>query len=106
MAKTAAEKLAELEKQADALKARMQAIKAREKEADRKADTRRKIIVGGLLILEALKKPEAAAKLLRLMDEKVTREVDKRDLEPLVAELRAVAAKAGNGGHASSEPPE
>lgn len=53
MAKTAAEKLAELEKQAEALKARMQAIKAREKEAERKADTRRKVILGGLLLAKA-----------------------------------------------------
>ena len=91
MAKTAAEKLAELEKQAEALRAKMQAIKAREKEAERKADTRRKIIVGGLLIAEALGKPEAAAKLLRLIDAKVTRDVDKKALEPLIAELKAAA---------------
>lgn len=53
MAKTAAEKLAELEKQAEAIKARMQAIKAREKNAERKADTRRKVILGGLLLAKA-----------------------------------------------------
>lgn len=95
MAKTAAEKLAELEKQAAAIKARMQAIKSREQGAERKADTRRKIIVGGLLIAEAMGKPEAAAKLVRLIDAKVTRDVDKTALEPLVAELREVAAKQG-----------
>ena len=95
VAKTAAEKLAELEKQAAAIKARMQAIKSREQGAERKADTRRKIIVGGLLIAEAMGKPEAAAKLVRLIDAKVTRDVDKTALEPLVAELREVAAKQG-----------
>ena len=97
MAKTTAEKLAELEKQAEELRAKMQALKAREKEAERKADARRKIIVGGFVIAEAMSKPEAAAKLLRLIDAKVTRDPDKKAVEPLIAGLKTVVENAGKG---------
>lgn len=68
---------------------------ARLRQRERSKDTRRKIIIGGLLISEALAKPDGAAKLLRLIDLKVTRDVDKADIAPLVAQLREVAAKGG-----------
>lgn len=64
---------------------------ARLRETARKKDTRQKIIVGGLLITEALARPEAAVKLLRLIEGKVSRDVDKADVAPLVEKLRAVA---------------
>ncbi|MDR1409931.1 MAG: hypothetical protein LBJ12_06680 [Oscillospiraceae bacterium] len=48
MAKTDAEKLAEIRQKQSQLKAKEQAIMQRQKQAERKADTRRKIILGGI----------------------------------------------------------
>jgi hypothetical protein len=48
MAKSDEEKLAEIREKQRQLKAREQAILQRSKEAERKADTRRKIILGGI----------------------------------------------------------
>ena len=48
MAKSDKEKLDEIRKKQAQLKVREQAILARQKENDRKADTRRKIIIGGI----------------------------------------------------------
>ena len=48
MAKSDAERLAEIRQKQAQLKAREQAIVARQKESDRRADTRRKIIIGGI----------------------------------------------------------
>lgn len=48
MAKTDEERLAEIRQKQQQLKAREQAILARKKENDRKNDTRRKIILGGI----------------------------------------------------------
>jgi hypothetical protein len=84
MAKTLEQQIAEAEAKLNRLR-----------ERERKKDTRRKIIVGGLLISEALASPAGAQKLLRLIEQKVTRDVDKTDIAPLVDELRAVAAKGG-----------
>ena len=48
MVKSDAERLEEIRQKQAQLKVREQAIVARQKEADRKADTRRKIIIGGI----------------------------------------------------------
>ena len=48
MAKSDEERLAEIRQKQQQLRAREQAIMVRKKEADRKADTRRKIILGGI----------------------------------------------------------
>ena len=50
MAKTTKDKLAELMKKEAELKAQIQAIKARENEEERKRDTRRKILIGGVVL--------------------------------------------------------
>ena len=48
MAKSDEERLADIQAKRAQLKAREQAILSRKKENDRKADTRRKIIIGGI----------------------------------------------------------
>jgi len=48
MSKSDTEKLADIRKKQKQLRAREQAIISRQKEADRKKDTRRKIIIGGI----------------------------------------------------------
>jgi len=50
MAKTTKDKLADLMKKEAELKAQIQAIKARESEEERKRDTRRKILIGGVVL--------------------------------------------------------
>ena len=76
MAKTTVERLAELEKQAEAIKARMQALKAREKLADRKRDTRRKVILGGLLLAKAAE-DEVYARVVERLLKAVERPADR-----------------------------
>lgn len=80
MAKNQQEKLAELEQKMAALKAKADAIKARQKAADRKLDTRRKIILGSMLI-ESASKDELAAKGLQSMIASLTRQADKKAFE-------------------------
>lgn len=58
-------------------KARYDAVLAREKEKRRKGDTKRKIILGGLLIKTAKDDPQAAD-LLRVLLSKIARPQDKQ----------------------------
>ena len=55
--KTEVERLAELEARKSALEAQMDAIQARQKERDRKDDTRRKVLAGAAVLAEAEKQP-------------------------------------------------
>lgn len=66
---------------------------ARLKERVRKVDTRQKIVVGAVVVHEALSAPEKARSLLDLLEREVTREVDQTALRPLLAKLREVGAR-------------
>jgi hypothetical protein len=65
---------------------------ARLREKSRKKETRHKIIVGALVLSEASKDAKIATWLLKQIDAKVTRDVDKTDIAPIVDDLRKVAA--------------
>ena len=65
---------------------------ARLREKSRKKETRHKIIVGALVLSEASRDAKIAAWLLKQIDAKVTRDVDKTDIAPVVDDLRKVAA--------------
>ncbi|CCG43186.1 hypothetical protein [Magnetospirillum molischianum] len=82
--KTEAERLAELESRKRALEAQMQAIQARQKERSRKDDTRRKVLVGAAILAEAEKNPAAKQRLMALLDQNLTRDIDRAvfDLAP------------------------
>lgn len=54
----------------------------------RTKDTRRKIIVGAVVTTEAFKNKALATQLVQLLETALTREVDKRDAAPLIADLR------------------
>ena len=54
----------------------------------RTKDTRRKIIVGAVVTAEAFKDKALAAQLVQLLEIALTRDVDKRDAAPLIADLR------------------
>lgn len=66
---------------------------ARLREKNRKKETRHKIIVGALVLAEASKDAKIAEWLLKQIDAKVTRDVDKADIAPVVDDLRKVAAQ-------------
>ena len=81
---TEAERLAELEARKKALEAQMDAIQARQKERDRKADTRRKVLAGAAILAEAERDPAAKQRLMALLDRHLVRDVDRAvfDLAP------------------------
>ena len=72
--------------------ARLNRLKQRQKAAE----TRRKIIVGSVVISNALREPEKARALAALLRRAVTREVDQKELVGLLEELdRAAGGAAG-----------
>lgn len=82
---TTSQKIAQLEKKI-----------ARLRQEDRKLENGQKIIIGGMMLTLAKKDPKAAQRLLDLIEQNVTRDIDKKRLEPLVAELREQVDKGGN----------
>ena len=75
--------------------AEAQARLARLKSRQRAAETRRKIIVGSVVIANALREPEKARALAALLRRAVTRDVDQKELVGLMEELDQAAEKAG-----------
>ena len=84
MARTIDQQIAEAQAKLNRLKSRQKA-----------SETRRKIIVGSVVISNALKEPEKARALAAMLRRVVTREVDAKEIEGLLGELDAAAAKAG-----------
>lgn len=79
-----------LEQQIAAAEAKLARLRTKE----RSKDTRRKIIVGGMVIANAMDDQASARKLVTMIEAKVTRDVDKADIAPLLDQLRAVKPKA------------
>lgn len=84
-----------MERSIDQQIAETQAKLARLKERQKASETRRKIIVGSVVISNALKEPEKARALAALLRRAVTREVDQKELAGLIEELDQAAEKAG-----------
>ena len=80
MAKSNEEIIADEKKKIEQAKARIQTIIARESAKERKMDTRRKVILGGLL-MDAAKKEGNWNRGLRQLIERISRENDKRAFE-------------------------
>ena len=74
--------------------AQTQAKLARLKSRQKASETRRKIIVGSVVISNALREPDKARALAALLRRLVTREVDQKELTGLLEELDAAAARA------------
>jgi hypothetical protein len=83
MAETELEKA---EKKLSQAKARVQSIKARQTTAERKKDTRRKIILGGGLLERAKRGDAAAAQLFREIVGGLDRPVDQKAFENFTIE--------------------
>lgn len=54
----------------------------------RKEEASRKIIIGGMMISLAKKDKAIASQLLNLIEKNITREADKKRIQPLVDELK------------------
>lgn len=72
-----AEQIERARQKAEQAKARLQAMEARANQAARKADTRRKIILGGLL-LDAAEKDERYAKVVTALMGRIDRDQDRK----------------------------
>ena len=72
--------------------AQKEAELARLKAQSRALETGQKIILGGMLLVEAKKDPKIRAWLLERVQSTVKREVDLKRLEPLLGELHALAS--------------
>ncbi len=68
---------------------RVQRLKAKK----RTKDTRRKIIVGAVMTAQAFKDVNLAEYLLFFLENDLTRDVDKRDAQPLMNDLRKFIEK-------------
>ena len=77
--------------------AETQAKLARLKQKQKASETRRKIIVGSVVIANALKEPDKARALANMLRRTVTREVDQKEIAELLDELDETASKAGQG---------
>lgn len=69
--------LEQLRKQKEALDTKIAQHLARNREAERKKETRRKIVVGATVITHADKNPTYKAELMRLLDAVLIREDDR-----------------------------
>jgi hypothetical protein len=73
--KTQKEKLLEKKRQ---IEERIRVAETREREDDRKKDTRRKILAGAVVLEEAAKKPEFHQELMRMIGGFLTRPADRK----------------------------
>ena len=73
-----------LKKKQEQLKAQIAALEAQEKEAERKRDTRRKIIVGGAVLAHAALHPSFGAELRAVLKTAVLRDSDRETIQDLL----------------------
>ena len=86
MARTIDQQIAEAQARLNRLRTRAKA-----------SDTRRKIIVGAVVTTEALKDPKIARWMAATLRQNATREIDRKELAELLADLDAKAQGAGAG---------
>jgi hypothetical protein len=105
------DRLADLQKKRDQLDAQLRALAATQKQAERKADTRRKVIAGALALehYEKNRDSEFGRILFRLLDEYVVRPHDRMLFpelpEPDGADPGGEFIRAGREASSSSPPP-
>lgn len=80
MARTIEQKIAEAQNKLNRLRTQKRA-----------SETRRKIIVGSVVISNALQNPASAKRLAATLRQAVTREVDQKEIKTLLEELDAKA---------------
>ena len=77
MAKNPSDKLAELLQQEAQLKARIQLLKNRESAAERKRDTRRKILIGGAILARVKRGAWHQKQLMDLLEQELVEDRDR-----------------------------
>ncbi len=77
MAKTDTEKLAEVQARIEALKARAAKIEGRQKAQERKAETRRKVLAGAMILHHRQTDEKARSWVDRKLDEFLERDQDR-----------------------------
>jgi hypothetical protein len=114
MPKPVAERIAALKQKQEKLAARLNTLSAVAKKEDRKRDTRRKIVVGGSVLLAMEKDPILAERVKAALAQTVGRPIDREvvaDLLPpspagaagMAALAAASATDAGRAGRAAVE---
>jgi hypothetical protein len=78
------DKIAELNERQQQLEAQRLSLLASKKAADRKIDTRRKIIVGAAVLTHADLHPDFSTTLRGILSVAVQRDVDRRDIADLL----------------------
>ena len=96
-------KIAAARKRAEQAKARLQALEARASQQARKLDTRRKVILGGLL-LDGAEKDERFARVITALMERISRDQDRKAFEGWQAPSPAPEPLGVN--QTASEPPQ
>jgi hypothetical protein len=99
MAKPSKDELAVLRQKEAQIHARIEAVLAREKEAERKKDARRKILIGGAMLAKIKRGAWSQKQLADLLDSELKADRDRElfDLKPLPGNQ----AKGGAGEAAS-----
>ena len=77
--------------------AETQARLARLKDRQKASETRRKIIVGSVVISNALREQDKARALAAMLRRTVTRDVDQKEIAGLLNELDEVAGRPNGG---------
>lgn len=101
MAKTKSEKLEELQKKEAQIKAQIQAIKARDSDEERKRDTRRKILIGGIVLAKVKRGEWGKDKLEALLSNELKAERDRElfGFPPLASDEAKKDPGATDGGN-------
>ena len=86
--KSTSPRLQKLLQQQQKINKQITLAKNREKQTERKLDTRRKILVGSTLMTEAENKPELYDKINKLLDRYLTREDDRKLFPDIPAQHR------------------
>jgi hypothetical protein len=85
------QKLADLTKRQEQLEAQRQTLIASKRSADRKIDTRRKIIVGAAVLAHAELNPDFSAMLRDILSVAVQRAIDRRAITDLLGQPPATS---------------
>ena len=98
--KSTADRLKTLREKREQLDAQLRALESRNKHAERKADTRRKVIAGALALEHYDKNPDSEFHriLFRLLDEYVVRPHDRALFPELIEADAATAPPGANNG--------
>lgn len=68
------------EKKIAQLKAQLEQLEARAREESRKAETKKKVVLGGAVLALIKQHPEASERLIRMLDPVITRPYDRRSV--------------------------